>query len=563
MNFSIDNKKLSEAINQSLSRLEKDKIVERIWKKDFTVWDKNPDEISNRLGWLDSVETTSKAKNEIEEFIKAVMKEGFTHALLMGMGGSSLAPEVFRLTFGIKKGYLDLSVLDSTHPDVIKEFRDKINFEKTLFIVSTKSGGTVETMSFMKFFYNESVARLGKGKVGKHFIAITDPGSGLEQTARELKFRKIFLNDPNIGGRYSALSLFGMVPAALVGVDLNKFLSNTKGIINNSRSLANNSAALLGVIFGTLANEGINKVTFITSSQIKYFGAWVEQLIAESTGKNGKGILPVDLEEILSPDFYSEDRLFVYLKLKEDNTYDKRVKELGNAGFPIITIEMENIYNLGKEYFSWEFATAIAGWALGIQPFDQPNVESAKVQARKLVDMYKETGKLPELKFNFKQDGIGISGEIESENLTDSMGEFFKNVTGSKSYVAIQAYLKPDDDTTEALQKIRTSIQKKYKVATTLGYGPRFLHSTGQLHKGDSGNGLFIQIIGDPENDLPIPDNPGLDNSSISFGILIRAQALGDREAMLANQRKVLTFDLGNHVNDGLRWFLNASTKQM
>ena len=532
MNFSIDNKKLSEAINQSLSRLEKDKIVERIWKKDFTVWDKNPDEISNRLGWLDSVETTSKAKNEIEEFIKAVMKEGFTHALLMGMGGSSLAPEVFRLTFGIKKGYLDLSVLDSTHPDVIKEFRDKINFEKTLFIVSTKSGGTVETMSFMKFFYNESVARLGKGKVGKHFIAITDPGSGLEQTARELKFRKIFLNDPNIGGRYSALSLFGMVPAALVGVDLNKFLSNTKGIINNSRSLANNSAALLGVIFGTLANEGINKVTFITSSQIKYFGAWVEQLIAESTGKNGKGILPVDLEEILSPDFYSEDRLFVYLKLKENTTYDKRVKELGNAGFPIITIEMENIYNLGKEYFSWEFATAIAGWALGIQPFDQPNVESAKVQARKLVDMYKETGKLPELKFNFKQDGIGISGEIESENLTDSMGEFFKNVTGSKSYVAIQAYLKPDDDTTEALQKIRTSIQKKYKVATTLGYGPRFLHSTGQLHKGDSGNGLFIQIIGDPENDLPIPDNPGLDNSSISFGILIRAQALGDREAM-------------------------------
>ena len=206
---------------------------------------------------------------------------------------------------------------------------------------------------------------------------------------------------------------------------------------------------------------------------------------------------------------------------------------MGNAGFPIITIEMENIYNLGKEYFSWEFATAIAGWALGIQPFDQPNVESAKVQARKLVDMYKETGKLPELKFNFK------------------------------SYVAIQAYLKPDDDTTEALQKIRTSIQKKYKVATTLGYGPRFLHSTGQLHKGDSGNGLFIQIIGDPENDLPIPDNPGLDNSSISFGILIRAQALGDREAMLANQRKVLTFDLGNHVNDGLRWFLNASTKQM
>jgi glucose-6-phosphate isomerase len=557
MKFSINNKKLSEAINQSLSRLEKEKIVKRIWEKDFTVWDKNPDEISNRLGWLDSVETIYKAKDEIEEFAQAVIKEGFTHALLMGMGGSSLAPEVFRLTFGVKNGYLDLSVLDSTHPDVIKELNDKLDFEKTLFIVSTKSGGTVETMSFMKFFYNETVKRLGKERAGKHFITITDPGSGLEQTAKDLEFRKIFLNDPNIGGRYSALSLFGMVPAALVGVDLNKFLSNAKEMVHECKSLTNNSAVQLGIILGTLANESIDKVTFVTSSQIKYFGAWAEQLIAESTGKNSKGILPVDLEEILSPEYYSQDRLFVYLKLKDDNSYNSEVKELESAGFPIITIEIEYIYDLGKEYFRWEFATAIAGWLLGIQPFDQPNVESAKVQARKLVDKYKETGKLPELKLNFSQDGIGVAGEIKSKNINDSLDGFLQNIIEGKSYVAIQAYLKSDEMTTNVLQKLRTTIQKKYKVTTTLGYGPRFLHSTGQLHKGDSCNGLFIQILGDPENDLAIPDDPGQRQSSISFGVLIRAQALGDREAMLVNQRKVLTFDLGQYVNEGLQILLN------
>jgi len=546
MNIYIKDEKLNETIAQTLSKLSEEKIVERIWNKDYTVWDDNPDEISNRLGWLDSVETTSKSTSEIKEFVQSVINDGFTHALLMGMGGSSLAPEVFRLTFGVREGYLDLAVIDSTHPDAVKEFSDKLETEKTLFIVSTKSGGTVETISFMKYFYNKTLEELGKENAGKHFIAITDPDSGLEEMAKELNFRKIFLNDPNIGGRYSALSLFGMVPAALVGVDLDEFLAKTKTMVDECKSSSSNSAAELGVILSVLANEKIDKVTFITSPEIKYFGAWVEQLVAESTGKNGKGILPVDLEEVLAPEFYTRDRLFVYLKMKNDSTYDLQINALKDSDFPIIKIELNDIYDLGKEYFRWEFATVIAGWTLGIQPFDQPNVKSAKVVAKKMMREFKENDKLPELKQNFEEDDIAVSGNIKSDNLKDTLNEFLQNVTVGKSYVAIQAYLQPERKTTNQLQSIRTAIQKKYKVATTVGYGPRFLHSTGQLHKGDAGNGLFIQIIEDPKEILPIPDVPQSDESSISFGVLIKAQAMGDREALLENNRMVITFILGN-----------------
>jgi glucose-6-phosphate isomerase len=554
MNLYINDEKLSKTIAKKLSKISEEKIVERIWNKDYTVWDDNPNEISNRLGWLDSVETTSKAISEIKEFVQSVIKEGFTNALLMGMGGSSLAPEVFRLTFGVKEGYLDLTVIDSTHPGTVKEFSDKLEFEKTLFIVSTKSGGTVETISFMKYFYNKTLTQFGKESAGKHFVVITDPGSELEEMAKKLNFRKIFINDPNIGGRYSALSLFGMAPASLIGVDLNEFLSKTKMNVEEYKNDKNNSAAELGVILGVLTKEGIDKVTFITSPEIKYFGAWVEQLVAESTGKNGKGILPVDLEEVLPPDFYSKDRLFVYMKMKSDSTYNMQINAFKDAEFPIIEIELNDIYDLGKEYFRWEFATVIAGWVLSIQPFNQPNVESAKVVARKMTSEYKEKGKLPELIPNFTEDGISVSGNIKSDNLKDSLNEFLQNVAVGKSYVAIHAYLKPEKETTSQLQGIRTAIQKKFKVATTVGYGPRFLHSTGQLHKGDEGNGLFLQIIGNPNEDLPIPDVPLGNESSISFGILIKAQAMGDREALLNNNRNVLTIDLVTDLQQNLKY---------
>lgn len=548
-------------IDDAIKNLDDEKIVDRIWEKDYTVWSNDPAEISNRLGWLDSVDVTGKSFTEIKSFVEDVKEAGYTHALLMGMGGSSLAPEVFRLTFGVKDGYLDLAVLDSTHPDVVMNYAKKFNPAKTLYIVSTKSGGTVETFSFMKFFYNYALHMLGKDEVGKHFAAITDPGSGLQKVAEELNFRKIFLNDPNIGGRFSALSLFGIVPAALVGIDIEKILSNAKEETLNckksGKEIPENVAAKIGTIIGVLGKQGIDKLTYIISPGFSYIGAWIEQLIAESTGKSGKGILPVDLESIELPEFYSNDRLFVYIKLKDDITYDKRVEKLKSSNFPFLELELEHKLELGKQFFLWEFATAIAGWILQIQPFDQPNVEQAKVVARQMMKEYQEKGKLPELQPVLQDKGITVYGNVKVKSVDEVLNLFLSDCKGGKNYVSIQAYLTPNKETTDALQKLRTSIQKKYKVATTLGFGPRFLHSTGQLHKGDAGNGYFIQFTSSIEEDLPIPENPGEEKTSITFGILIKAQALGDRQALIDNKRKVITIDLGKDILESIdKYFL-------
>ena len=527
----------SKIVSEKIDQLTSERIIERIWEKDFTVWGNSPDEISNRLGWLDCIEVTKKSFEEIYSFVEDIKKEGFTDALLMGMGGSSLAPEVFRLTFGTKKDFLDLHILDSTHPDTIFEYDKKLNPDKTLYIVSTKSGGTVETMSFMKYFFTSVSKKLGQENASKHFIAITDPGSGLEETAKKLNFRKIFSNDPDIGGRFSALSLFGIVPAALIGVDIENLFDEALKLKNESKLLSvdKNSSAMIGVILGSLAQSGIDKVTFITSPKIKYLGGWLEQLIAESTGKNGKGILPVDLEPNVPVSDYGKDRVFVYLKISGDDFFDKKVGEIKAAGFPFIELEMNNVYLLGAEFFRWEFATAVAGYVLGVQPFDQPNVESAKIIARSMVKEFQEKGKLPELK---------------TENDENTIPSFLSDTKSGKNYVAIQAYLKPDKKIWQELQQLRLKILQKYKVATTLGYGPRFLHSTGQLHKGDSGNGFFIQFVSEIENDLPIPDEAGREGSSISFGTLIKSQALGDRQALIDNKRRVLTVDLGKNDFD-------------
>ena len=302
MSFKYSVGENSKLVDETIKKLGEENVVERIWKKDHTVWSNDPTEISNRLGWLDSVDVTGKSVKEINEFVDEVRAAGFTNALLMGMGGSSLAPEVFRLTFGVKEGYLDLNVLDSTHPEVVMDYAKKLNPATTLYIVSTKSGGTVETFSFMKFFYNYVLHVLGKDEVGKHFVAITDPGSGLQKVAEELNFRKIFLNDPNIGGRFSALSLFGIVPAALVGVDIEKFLSlakeETLNCKKSSKEISKNVAVVTGAIIGALGKRGVDKLTYIISPKFSYIGAWIEQLVAESTGKIGKGILPVDLESV-------------------------------------------------------------------------------------------------------------------------------------------------------------------------------------------------------------------------------------------------------------------------
>ncbi|MFO7524820.1 MAG: hypothetical protein R6W68_05160 [Ignavibacteriaceae bacterium] len=544
--FSLGN--LEGDINKTFAKLLKEDVVNRIWKKDHTVWNDDPNEIINRLGWLDSPSATKNSLKEIIEFVDKVRKDGFTNALLLGMGGSSLAPEVFRLTFGVKESYLDLSVLDSTDPGAVKHYANTLNPEKTLYIVSTKSGGTVETFSFMKFFYNHVSNKVGKENAGHHFIAITDPGSGLQKVAEELKFRKIFLNDPDIGGRFSVLSLFGCVPAALVGVDLDKFLNRAQVITDQSKLTdENNLSAKLGCILGESAEQGIDKLTFILSDKIKSFGSWAEQLVAESTGKNGKGILPVDGEELLSPEFYGMDRLFVSIKRKNDNSSGEQIDALKQSGFPVIEIIWNDLYDLAAEFYRWEFATAVAGWRMQLQPFDQPNVEEAKIIARQFVSEYQKKGKLPELNPSLVENDVKVFGDTSGNNLKEVVNSFLSKSVSGKSYVSIQAYLKPDIETDLHLQRLRTDIQKKYKVPVTVGYGPRFLHSTGQLHKGDAGNGLFIQLLADMPDDLPIPDDPGEDKSSITFGVLKTAQAFGDRQALIDNKRKVLTIDIGNN----------------
>lgn len=550
------------AVGRALMEIRDQKIITRIWRHDHTIWKPDPTDIINRLGWLDISEKMVEMLPGIQSLVDELRHEGYSHALLMGMGGSSLAPEVFRFTFGVREGYLDLAVLDSTDPGAVSSFSEKLDPLKTLYIASTKSGGTVETLSFLKYFFNRTIEVVGAQEAGAHFIAITDPGSGLETLAKKLNFRKIFLNDPNIGGRYSALSYFGLVPAALIGVDVPHLLDRAITMACNNAGCncpvgGDHSGAWLGAIMGELALSGRNKLTLILSSGISHFGSWVEQLIAESTGKEGKGILPVDGEELLTPDAYADDRFFVYLRLKENGTYDKRVRDLEEAGHPIVQIHLRDIYDLGGEFFRWEMATAIAGYRLGINPFDQPNVESAKVLARQMLSTHQKEGKLPELAPTLSIEGITVYTDQQVATVTTLKEAFWRFLSQAQTdmhrgYVALQAYLKPSPKTDEALKLLRTKTQTQIKIATTVGYGPRFLHSTGQLHKGDEGHGLFIQFTNDISADVPIPLAAGEKRSSITFGTLKLAQALGDRKALRDAGRKVIRFHLGKDVNEEL-----------
>ncbi|UCG39432.1 MAG: transaldolase, partial [bacterium] len=477
--------------------------------------------------------------------------------LLLGMGGSSLAPDLFRKTFGTREGYLDLRVLDSTDPEAVSVQDDRLDLARTLFIVSTKSGTTVETLSFFKHFYNRTVKALGRKETGSRFIAITDPGSPLERAAAELGFRETFLNDPDIGGRYSALSYFGLVPAALLGVDIERLLERAATKAANCEPVncpveGDNTGAILGAFLGTLHNEGVDKMTLVTSPQINALGAWLEQLMAESTGKEGKGILPVDGEIAGPPEVYGRDRLFVYLRTADDHTHDFHLDALEAAGFPAVRIVLADLYDLGGEFLRWEMATAVAGHILGINPFDQPDVESAKVQARNLLARYRQAGALPPSHASFSQEGIEATTGLAAGNLRDAMTGFL-SLARAGDYVCIQAYIHPTPESALALGEMRHRIRDRYKLATTLGFGPRFLHSTGQLHKGDAGRGLFIQVTSGDSTDIPIPDEPGKDDSTLGFGVLKAAQALGDRQALLDAGRRVIRFHLTGNQVEGLR----------
>jgi glucose-6-phosphate isomerase len=484
----------------------------------------------------------------------AARADGYTQALLLGMGGSSLAPEVLRKTFGVQAGFLDLAVLDSTDPGAVLAASDAQDPARTLYVVSTKSGGTVETLSLFKFFYNQVAAADRAGRAGAHFVAITDPGSQLAKLAEQFDFREVFLNDPTIGGRYSALSFFGLVPAALIGLDLPMLLGRALAAACGSDSCvraADSPAAWLGVAVAELAKAGSDKLTLVASPAIHGFGDWLEQLIAESTGKEGKGILPVVGESVGAPEVYGADRAFVYLRLDGDATLDPEVARLEAAGLPVLRVRLQDRYDLGGQFFLWELATAIVGHRLGIHPFNQPNVEAAKIQARDLVAAYTREGSLPKEEPLLVDGELSVFGANGFEGAQRALAGFVAQAK-PRSYLALQAYLPPTAELEAELQALRGALRDHTRLATTLGYGPRYLHSTGQLHKGDAGAGLFIQITADDPRDAAIPDVLGQPDSSISFGVLKAAQAIGDRRALEAGGRKVIRFHLGSDRLGGL-----------
>ena len=550
-------------IVEHVLELDKHNVIDRMWKNDHTVWSTEPEEVSNRLGWLKCPDVMKEAVFEIKSHVDEIRKSNLNTTVLLGMGGSSLAAEVFRSVFGVNVGFLDLIVLDSTDPGAVLGVEKTLDLKNTLFVVSTKSGSTVETISLMKYFYHLAYIKLGKKEAGDHFIAITDPGSSLQKIAIDLNFRKIFLNDPNIGGRFSALSYFGLVPAALIGMEILRLLEDGDKMATYSQETVlletgKNTAAWLGAIMGGLTLMKIDKLTLLLSPSIRNLGKWIEQLVAESTGKSGMGILPVCCGVPCEPEIYSEDRLFIYLKLKGENKYDQAVDRLENAGRPVVRIILNDKYDLGGEIFRWEIATAIAGHILNINPFNQPNVESAKIRGREIITEFKKKGKLPTIPVALESDGLKFYTNNHGSSAKEILSMFLKlletgeDETKRKRYLAIQAYLNPSNACSHLLEKFRDKIQNYYGVAITVGYGPQFLHSTGQLHKGDGGFGIFIQLLADMPEDCPIPDDPKGKRSSISFGTLKTSQAFGDRQALIDAGRTVMTIDLGKEISKGI-----------
>ncbi|MGD8620353.1 MAG: hypothetical protein PVH60_00230 [Anaerolineales bacterium] len=559
--------KNKDELKDQLKQLEAQSIIKRIWEHDHTVWSADPKEITNRLGWLDIPVMMDQALSKLDNLSEELRGDGIEEVVLLGMGGSSLAPDVFQRIFGNRIGYPQLIVLDTTHPDAIQASAMSFDLEKTAFIVATKSGTTVETLSLFRYFYTEALHLIGEKNVGKHFIAITDPGSPLVEVAEQYGFREVFLNDPNIGGRYSALSYFGLVPAALIGVDVKQILARALAMRNSSQpdvDILQNEALLLGTILGTLANLKVDKLTLISSSKVAAFGEWIEQLIAESTGKHGKGIVPIVGEQVAEPGVYGDDRLFVHLRWQGDPSFQPQIQALSSAGHPVVTIELDDLNEFGALFFLWEFATAVAGYWLGINPFDQPNVEAAKSRAKEMVSAYQESGTLPVeepvLRNANAELYAGAPGVSKSDyefiggSITESLDHFIHSGQ-ENAYVSIQAYLPPSSQLTRALRDFQAAVRDETRLAVTLGYGPRFLHSTGQLHKGDAGNGLFIQLTDTKSEHLAIPDQPGSGSSSITFNTLIESQALGDRRALIDAGRSVISIHILEAVPETIQAF--------
>ncbi|MGQ9502424.1 MAG: glucose-6-phosphate isomerase [Anaerolineae bacterium] len=540
-------------LGETLAAMAAQHVIARIWARDHTVWKSEDREISNRLGWLHCPDEMAPHLDELHRFAQQLRAERYAYVVLLGMGGSSLAPEMFRHVFGVRAGFPELHVLDSTDPGAVREVEHSVDLGHTLFVVSTKSGSTVETLSAFKYFYNQVVAIAGDGKEpGHHFIAITDPGSPLVELATRYHFRATFLNNPDIGGRYSALSYFGLLPASLIGLDVALVLARGREMAEACGpqvSPLDHPAAQLGALIGRAALVGRDKLTFIISPSLARFGDWVEQLIAESTGKDGKGILPVIGEPLGEPHLYAHnDRLFVQLVLEGEPAEDTALAQVKRAGHPVVQLTLRDRYDVGAQFFLWEMATAVAGHLLGVNPFDQPNVEAAKALARQAVAAYAAQGTLHFDPPVLVDHGIALyapnSPPLRAATHLAGALEAFLDQARPGDYVALHAYVLPTPTAHAQLQALRLKLRDRLRLATTLGYGPRFLHSTGQLHKGDAGNGLFIQLTADSVPDVPIPDEAGRPESSLSFGVLKMAQALGDYQALREVGRRVIRLHL-------------------
>ena len=502
------------------------------------------------------------AVDSLQQFAKEVKGEGYKHAVVLGMGGSSLCPDVCRATFGTAPGFLELQVLDSTLPASVLQLEKSIDLRKSLFLVSSKSGGTVEPLSFFAYFFHLLEKEKGE-RAGENFVAITDPGTALEQVAHEKRFRRVFHGQPDIGGRYSALSNFGMVPAALAGVDVRELLGRAAAMAQAcgaSVPLEENPGIALGALLAEAARAGRDKLTFVMSTGIYTFADWVEQLLAESTGKEGKGLVPVVREYIHTPESYGHDRLFVHMTLASEmnHSVQQRLEILEAAGHPVVRFELADPYDLGKEFFRWEVATATAGALLGINPFDQPNVQESKDNTSRLLGQYRAQGRLAEEGPVAEYEGIQVYCPTalfarlrEKLRVRDGITPAelvaaFLDEGKPGSYVALLPYLESSSGHRAAVQVLRLAIRDGLRLATTVGYGPRYLHSTGQLHKGGAANGLFVLITADDRQDLPVPGQP------YSFSVLKQAQALGDYQALAGKGRLVMRFHLGAAIQVGL-----------
>jgi len=533
-------------IDRRITKWQKEQLVSRVWKKDPTVWSKEPQpELTDRLAWLELPETMAEQCDKLHAFPDQVKADGMRYAVLLGMGGSSLAPEVFQQTFGNAAGYLELHVLDSTHPAAIKALESRIDLAHTLFIVSSKSGTTTETNSFFYYFWDK--LKQVESAPGSHFVAITDPGTPLEKLATDRHFRTIFSAPHDVGGRYSALTVFGLVPAALIGVDVKEVLARARRMSGAcSATIAENHhpGVRLGTALGELAIAKRDKVTFLCSPSLAVFPSWLEQLIAESTAKDRKGIVPVANETWAAPETYGADRFFVYLRLDgdENSSLDRQAAALEANGHPLARIELKDKPDLGQEFFRWEFAVAVAGAAIGIHPFNQPDVQLAKDLAKKA--MSESTGKNT-------SKAKGATAVSDGEALRKALDAWLGKKK-TRDYVAVHGYINPSSENAAKLQTICASIQQRTGLATTLGFGPRFLHSTGQLHKGGPNSVMALQLIDEPSENLSVPE------TNYTFDALIQAQALGDFSALKQRRRRVLRIDLGSDDAAGLNVLTQA-----